>query len=261
MLTGAIGGLLLLPVRLDAPPYFFALAAGASGIYALRIKPAPSPAPPTPIGDGLIQPPGKVSQVGTGLIIVNFLNSAGLLPIASFLTFYVAKTVFPTSATTGANAVLIALANAPQVILLAFVAPYLARFGDRIGRLRPLALSVVANLPISLALVFIRELWHLAFFGLLFAVAGVIFSTSLNSIVGDVYRTRRGFAYGGLNTAFSLGAALGSALGGVLFPLGWSTLIVTSVLIQATALLGVVMIGRGYRATLGPAMVEASVAC
>ena len=253
MLVGATGGLLLLPVRLDAPPYFFALAAAISGIYALRIRPPSAPVSPTPVGDGLAQLPAKVGQVASGLAVINFLSSAGFLPIASFLTFYVAKTVFPPTATVDSTAVFIALANAPQVLFLAFAAPYLARLGDRIGRLRPLALSLIANLPVSLGLIFISELWHLAVFGLLFAVVGVVFSASFNSIVGDVYRTKRGFAYGGLNTAFSLGAAFGSALGGFLFPMGWQTLVAVSVSIQAMALVGVLVVHRGLRSDARPA--------
>ena len=250
MLVGAMGGLLLLPVRLDAPPYFFALAAGISGMYALRIRSSIAPVSHASVGDGLAQRPAKSGQIASGLAVITFLNSAGFLPIASFLTYYVAKTVFPPSATVDSTAVLIALANAPQVLFLAFAAPYLARLGDRISRLRPLALSLIANLPVSLGLIFIRELWHLAVFGLLFAIVGVVFSASFNSIVGDVYRTRRGFAYGGLNTAFALGAAFGSALGGVLFPMGWQTLVAVSVLIQATALVGVLIVARGMESNV-----------
>ncbi len=249
MLVGAIGGLLLLPIRLDIPPYFFAAAAAVSGMYALRIKPT-EPVRPLPVGNGLARPPlPKSRQVTAGLAAINFLNSAGFLPIAAFLTVYVTKTVFPSGMPVNTYAVLIALANAPQVLFLAFVAPRLAGLGDRMGRMRPLALALLANLPVSLSLIWIRELWHLAVLGLLLAIVGIVFSASFNSIVGDVYRSRRGFAYGGLNLSFSLGAALGSTLGGLLFPLGWTTLVMVSVLIQATALAGVVLVWRGYNSS------------
>lgn len=166
------------------------------------------------------------------------------MPISSFLTVYVTETVFRSGTAVNTDAVLIALANAPQVLFLGLVGPRLAGVGDKMGRLRPMALSVVAYLPVSIGLVWISELWHLAVFGLLLAVVGVVFSASFNSIVGDVYRARRGLAYGGLNMSFSLGAALGSTLGGLLFPLGWVTLVVVSTTIQATTLVGVVAVWR-----------------
>lgn len=248
MLAGAVGGLLLLPIRLDFPPYFFAVAAGISGLYALRIKSSHQPAPVTPVGNGVARSlAGSPGRVTAGLAAITFLNAAGILPIASFLTFHVTMTVFGPGEATNTDALLIALANAPQVLFLGFVAPRLTGLGDRIGRVKPLSLSVLAGLPVSLALVLIGELWHLAILGLFLAMTGVIFSASFNSIVGDVYRARRGFAYGGLNTSFALGAALGSTLGGLLYPLGWPTLVAVSVLIQATALLGVVLVRDGYK--------------
>jgi len=248
MLVGAVGGLFLLPVRLDLPPYFFALAAAVSGVYALRIR--PSQVRTGPVGDGLAQRALPSSQVTAGLALINFLNSAGFLPIASFLTVYITRTVFTPESCVNTAALLIAIANAPQVLFLAFVAPRLARIGDRMGRLRPLTVSILANLPISLGLIWIRELWHLAVLGLLFAAVGTIFSASYNSIIGDFYRGRRGFAYGGLNMSFSVGAALGATIGGLLFPLGWTTLVLVSIGIQSTALLGVVLVARGYRSPL-----------
>ena len=50
----------------------------------------------------------------------------------------------------------------------------------------------MAFLPISIGLIWIGALWQLAVFGLLFAVVGVVFSASFNSIVGDVYRSGEG---------------------------------------------------------------------
>lgn len=247
MLAGAVGGLLLLPIRLDLPPYFFAVAAAVSGIYALRISPSQA-AKTTPIRNGLPpSPSANDRRITAGLAAINFLNAAGFLPIASFLTVYVTITVFPSSQAVNSNAVLVALANAPQVVFLAFVAPRLAGLGDRMGRLRPLALSVVANLPVSVGLIFISELWHLAVLGLLLAMVGTIFSASFNSIVGDIYQSRRGFAYGGLNTSFALGAAAGASIGGLLFPLGWPILVLVSIGIQATTLVGVVLVWKSYR--------------
>ncbi len=41
MLLGALGGLGLLFLRLDLPPFFFAVAAVASGVYGLKVKPHP----------------------------------------------------------------------------------------------------------------------------------------------------------------------------------------------------------------------------
>ncbi len=249
MLAGAVGGLFLLPVRLDLPPYFFAVAAAVSGLYALRLKPA-EPSRQILVGNGVVEgylP--KSGHVALGLGVVNFLNSLGFLPISSFLTVYITETVFGSGAAISSDAVLVALANAPQVLFLAFVAPRLAGFGDRMGRLRPLGLSLLAYLPISLGLIWIRELWHLAVFGLFFAAVGVVFSASFNSIVGDVYRARRGLAYGSLNMSFSLGAALGATLGGLLFPLGWTMLVLVSTLIQATSLVGVVIVWKTYRSS------------
>ncbi len=248
MLVGAIGGLILLPVRLDLPPYLFAAAAATSGIYALKVKRPARISPPTLIGDGLAPALAAGNrQITVGLAAINFLLSAGFLPISAFLTVYTIKTVFPSGLASNSDAVLVALANAPQVVFLAFVAPTLAGLGDRMGRFRPLTLSLLANLPISLGLIWMAELWHLAVLGLLFAIAGVIFSASFNSIVGDIYRSKRGSAYGGLNMSFSIGAALGSILGGFLFPLGWATLVLVSVMIQATALAGVALVWKSYR--------------
>ncbi len=246
MLAGAAGGLLLLPFRLDFPPYLFALAAAISGVYALRIR-RPENAPPTLVGDGAaVEKASPGRRVVAALVAVNFLSAAGYFPIASFLTVYVTKTVFPSETAVNTDAVWIALANSPQVIFLAFVAPRLTALGDRTGRLKPLALSLLAYLPISLGLVFIRELWHLAVLGLMLAMASAVFSASYNSIVGDAYQRRRGFAYGGLNMSFAIGAALGSVLGGLLFPLGWPLLVATSVIIQSTTLVAVGMVKKSY---------------
>ena len=246
MLAGAVGGLLLLPVSLDLPPYFFAVAAGISGLYALKVSPSPRPQS-TPVGNGVGVYSLRPSQnVTLGLASVNFLNSLGFFPISAFLTAYVTETVFKSGTAVNTHAILIALANAPQVLFLAMVSPRIASIGDKLGRLRPLFFSVLAYLPVSIALIWIRELWHLAVLGLLLSVVGVVFSASFNSIVGDVYRARRGLAYGGLNMSFSLGAALGSTLGGLLFPLGWGTLVVVSTLIQSTTLIGVVAVWKAY---------------
>ncbi len=77
MLVGAVGGLLVLPIRLDLPPYFFAVAAGVSGLYALRVKPS-VPSEAISEGDGVGVPSVPTGRnVTLGLAVVNFLNPLG----------------------------------------------------------------------------------------------------------------------------------------------------------------------------------------
>ncbi len=249
MIIGALGGFLLLLLRLDLPPFYFAAAALASGALALKVRPVATFKIPTdiPTPNGL----SKYSvrnhfRASTGLTLINFLNAMGVLTFSSFLAVYVTQTVFSTVLPVSTRAVLIALANSPQVLLSAFLAPRLSKFADTRGRLLPLSVSLVATVPVTYGLLWIRELWHLAVLGLLLALTGLVFGSAFNSIVGDIYRNRRGLAYGEVNMAFSVGAALGSMLGGILYPLGWAALVWGSISIQMVSLTGLLLIQNGY---------------
>ncbi len=244
MLLGALGGLGLLFLRLDLPPFFFAIAAVASGIYALKVKPENGSSSGTSLVKAPNGSPGRNRRPGVGLAVIYFLNGLGLFAITSFLTVFVAETVFASSVPVSDRAVLVGLALAPQVVASSLVAPRFARIGDRKGHVKMLSLSLLAFLPVSYSLVWIRQLWQLAVLGLALNLASIVFGSSLNAIVGDVYRSKRGSAYGRLNMAQSAGASGGAFLGGVLYPMGWQTLILTSIAIQAMALSGVIFLGQ-----------------
>ena len=181
-----------------------------------------------------------------GLGIVNLLNPAGVLVMSSFLTVYVSQTVFPASVPVSTRAVFIALANAPQVIVAAILSSRIARVADQRGRFGPLVWSLVATIPVTFGLIYIRELWHLAVLGLLLALTGIVFGAAFNSIVGDLYRDSRGSVYGGLNMFASIGSALGATLGGLLYPFGWTEVILASVGIQAASAVGLVFLRKAY---------------
>ncbi len=249
MLVGALGGYALLLLRLDLPPYYFAVAAVASGMYALRIKPTGRSKEASSLAANGPTPLASVNKRWGifGLGIVNFLNPAGFLIMSSFLTVYVTQTVFPASVPVSTRAVFIALANAPQVVLSALLSSRIARISDKRGRFGPLLWSVAATIPVTFGLIYIRELWHLAVLGLLLTVTGIALGASFNSIVGDLYRDSRGSVYGGLNMVNSIGAALGATLGGILYPLGWTFIIIASVALQTSSLSGLFFIRKAYR--------------
>ncbi|HZY94776.1 MAG TPA: MFS transporter [Candidatus Bathyarchaeia archaeon] len=249
MLVGALGGYALLLLRLDAPPYFFAFAAVVSGVFALGIHPKLMDS--NLLASKAIRPDyGQVlnrKSASAGLAIINAVNPAGVLVMSSFLIVYVTQTVFPASEPVSARALYIAIASAPQVVLSAFFSPMLARFADRHGRFVPLMISMVATIPVTFGLIYITQLWQLAILGFMLALTGIVFGAAFNALVGDLYRDSRGSAYGGLNMFNSIGAALGSTLGGILYPMGWAIVIGASTFIQALSLSGLFMIRKAYR--------------
>ncbi len=244
MLLGAVGGLGLLFIRLDLPPFFFAIAAVASGIYGLKVKPVQPSLSRASLVRAPNGSPARNGRPGVGLAIIYFLNGLGLFVITSFLTVFVAETVFASNVSVSDRSVLVGLALAPQVVASSLVAPWVARIGDSKGHVKMLSLSLLAFLPVSYSLIWIRQLWQLAVLGLALNLTNIVFGSSLNAIVGDVYMSKRGSAYGRLNMVYSVGGAGGALLGGVLYPMGWQNLIFVSIAIQAMALSGVIFLGR-----------------
>jgi len=237
MLVGALGGIGLLVLRLDLPPFFFAIAAAISGVLGLKIKKPTRLLPrPSRIQDPNNDGPSNRSAA-VGLALIYFFNALGLFAITSFLTVYVAETVL-TGASVSSSAVLIGLALAPYLVSLSLFAPRLTRVADRHGHLRTLSFSLLLFLPVSFSLILIRQLWELSLLAIALNLTNTVFGSSINAVVGNVYKSRRGSVYGWLNTSEAIGASSGAFLGGILYPNGWQTLILTSTLIQALALTG-----------------------
>jgi MFS family permease len=248
MLLGALGGIGLLVLRLDLPPFFFAIAAAISGIYGLKIKKPTAPiTQPNKILDPNNARPNN-RKAGIGLVIIYFFNALGLLAITSFLTVYVTQTVL-SSSTVNESAILIGLSLSPYLVALSLIAPRLTRIADRQGHLSILTVSLLAFLPVCLSLILIQQLWELSVLALALNLTNAIFGSSANAVVGNVYKSKRGSAYGWLNTAEAIGASSGAFLGGILYPLGWQTLIQASVLIQAVALTGIIFLRQNSNTT------------
>src|SRR2546425_13314862 len=157
--------------------------------------------------------------------------------LTSVMIARVSRIVFTPTTPINTQAILIAIATAPQVLILAIAAPRLARFVDTPGRARPLVGSILFLIPVSYAFISISDLWPFALLGFLLSIAAAIASVALNAVVGDLYRSRRGLAYGGLNTSSSAGSVLGALVSGVLYTAGWDKLVITSVAVQVISLL------------------------
>jgi len=164
-----------------------------------------------------------------GLLSLNLLNSFAMALLTSVMIVRVSNIVFTPMTSINTQAILIAIATAPQVLILAIAAPRLARFVDTMGRVKPLG-----------------DLWQFAFLGFLISIAAAITGVALNAVVGDLYRSRRGLAYGGLNMSSSFGSVIGALVSGVLYSAGWDKVVITSVAVQAISLLALLLLWKTY---------------
>lgn len=244
MLVGALGGFILLLIRLDLPPYLFAAAALLSGLYALKIVPSKTGDHNMKISAG--QSVTRNTRASVGLLGLNTLNSFAMAALTSVMIVRVSRIVFTPTTPINTQAILIAIATAPQVLILAIAAPRLARFVDTLGRARPLVGSILFLIPVSYAFIWMSDLWQFALLGFLLSIAAAMASVALNAVVGDLYRSRRGLAYGGLNTSSSAGSVLGALVSGVLYTAGWDKLVITSVAVQVISLLALLLLWKAY---------------
>jgi MFS family permease len=90
------------------------------------------------------------------------------------------------------------------------------------------------------------DLWQFALLGFLLSVAATIAGVALNAVVGDLYRNRRGLAYGSLNMSTSLGSVIGALVSGLLYTTGWDKLVITSVTVQVISLLALLLLWKTY---------------
>ena len=244
MLVGALGGFMLLLIRLDLPPYLFAAAALLSGLYALKVVPSNRRDHVRKIPEG--QSSTRNTGASLGLLGLNLLNSFAMAALTSVMIVRVSSIVFTPTTPINTQAILIAIATAPQVLILAIAAPRLARFVDTMGRARPLVGSIVFLIPVSYAFIWMSDLWQFALLGFLLSVAATIAGVALNAVVGDLYRNRRGLAYGSLNMSTSLGSVIGALVSGLLYTTGWDKLVIASVTVQVVSLLALLLLWKTY---------------
>lgn len=62
----------------------------------------------------------------------------------------------------------------------------------------------------------------------------------------DLYRNRRGLAYGSLNMSTSLGSVIGALVSGLLCTTGCDKLVITSVTVQVISLLALLLLWKTY---------------
>ncbi|MFC1942271.1 MFS transporter [Chloroflexota bacterium] len=89
---------------------------------------------------------------------------------------------------------------------------------DKIGRKKTTIITSLLSASVMLWLIWSQELWMLLSFGLAFGFAYGGFSSSSGALVSDIFGLHKiGAIFGVLEFGFGIGAAIGSAMGGIIF--------------------------------------------
>jgi MFS family permease len=92
------------------------------------------------------------------------------------------------------------------------------RISDTIGRKAPAIASAVIQVVALISLIFIRQLWMFYVFGLFFGYGWGSLGAQGTLMIGDIFGLRAvGANMGATTTAWHIGAAIGPALGGIVF--------------------------------------------
>lgn len=207
------GGLL---AGIVSPTGVFIIGGCMAAVLALVIVPSSIPASANS-GEGN-------GQVGPFRGAVALLRRSGILPVALILTllngmllglteiitpFHLRDVYDASSRVIGASfGALLVGSNVAQ--------PFVARWSDRIGRLRPMLIGSAGGVVfLSLLVVPVPYPLFLVLFGLV-GVAGAVFVTPLLPLVTEAARGEQtGMLVGTANTVWSLGYLVGPAFGGL----------------------------------------------
>lgn len=92
------------------------------------------------------------------------------------------------------------------------------RLSDRVGRKGPAIFSAILMVAALVSLLFIRELWQLCVFGLVFGYGWGGAGALLTLLIGDIFGIRRlGLIMGTITLGWNFGAATGPAVGGMVY--------------------------------------------
>jgi MFS family permease len=204
-----LGGLL---AGVVGPAGVFVIAGGAAVALAFVIPVTAPPvargaAPPNPfVGAVALLRRSSVLAVALGLVLLNGM----LLGLNEILAPFALREAY------GASSSAIGLAFAAFFIGSNCAQPIVARWSDRVGRLRPMRLGGAASaLLLALLVAPMPYALFLACFGLV-GMAGSLFFTPVLPLVTEAARGEQtGMLIGTANTTWSLGYLIGPALGGI----------------------------------------------
>lgn len=248
---------------------------GAAGVFiiggvgavvlAILIAPLASPVPPA-VGASRdserdAQPNPFIGALalirrrsGLALVFVLTLLNGMLLGLNEIITPFHLREVY------GASSQVIGLSFGALFIGSNVAQPFVARWSDRIGRLRPMVIGSISGVICLMVLVLPAPLMlFLVLFGAV-GVAGAIFFTPVLPLVTELARGEQtGMLVGTANTIWSLGYLIGPALGGVAAGALGQYAYVTSAGANALGLLIVLSLWRGYPAGRARPLPEAVV--
>ena len=122
------------------------------------------------------------------------------------------------------------------------------RVSDKIGRKIPAIACALLQVGILIWLIWIRDLWMLYIFGILFGFSWGGIGNQIPALIGDIFGLRSiGAITGTLLIGWNLGGAIGPAIGGFMFDISGSyfTSFVTAAVSMLIATLLVALIRKG----------------
>lgn len=114
---------------------------------------------------------------------------------------------------------------------------------DRIGRKRGAVICALAQAGAMLWLMWVQELWMFYLFALIFGFAYGGMGPTMAALVGDTFGLRRiGSVIGVLDAGFNIGAAIGPAIGGLIFDVSGSYFLAFLYTVGALLAVGVLIL-------------------
>jgi MFS family permease len=236
------------------PAGVFMIGGAGAIILAALIAPLASPIP-TAAGESRsgkrdAQPNPFVGAValirrsrGLALVLVLTLLNGMLLGLNEIITPFHLREAY------GASSRVIGLSFAALFIGSNVAQPFVARWSDRVGRLRPMLIGSASGMIVVALLVLPAPLaLFLALFGVV-GVTGAVFFTPVLPLVTEMARGEQtGMLVGTANTIWSLGYLIGPAIGGIAAGAFGRYAYLTSAVANALGLLIVLSLWRGYPA-------------